>query len=430
MKKSILSLGLLTGAISVFALASCSQGPTTVKDLEGNDYTIEASKDKEVVAKSLVLAAKAVSASQQKYYALGAEVNLEGAVTTAYTGIDLTVNVAANLALKGSIGTNAYTAIYDITQKAPSSFTAEQIKSANDQLAANLKAEAILSASATMTATTEDEQLKESADILNGIKAEANVAAFLANATETEPLTAYGEVNAKASVAFYSLLTMVMPEGYSDFFTESEDKKDMVADFNVKYGIQSIPAAQNVVSALSYYQNHTLGETLKAFGVDMDTTIDADFFESKDYQTFVTVIDQLGIEITDAKGGTLTVGLNLTGDKIGALATLTGKKLSVEDLTNLAKLDKDKTYFKVDYTIDVVKGLPTGFKAELPDLSVITLFSKDLPVEKLGGNLKVDYKLTTDGDVKFTKTVDPNKTYVNPEDLAHQGEAQVEGQPQ
>ncbi|MCR5232273.1 MAG: hypothetical protein K6B64_06475 [Acholeplasmatales bacterium] len=429
MRKSILSLGLLTGVIATFALASCGSSQTTVKDFEGNDYTIEASKDKEVVAKSLVLTAKAVTATQAKYYALGAELNLDAEVSTAYEGIDLTANLAANLALKGSIGTNAYTAIYDITQKKPETITDEQIKQANDELAANLKGEAIFSATASLTASSEDEELKEGVEMFNGAKAEVSAAAFIENATETTPLTAYGEINGSVSATIYPLLSLVIPEEYADFFKESEDKKNMEVELNVMYGIAEIPDAENYVSGFSYYQTHTFDELLTAIGVDADTKLTAEFFESKEYETLVTAVDQLGLEITDAKGGSVTFGLNLTGDKIGALATLTGKKLTVEDLTNLAKLEKDKTYLKLEATIDAVKGLATGFKVELPDLSIIPLFVEDFPVEKFGGHLSVGYKLTTDGDVKFTKTKDANKTYVNPEDLALQGEAQVEDQP-
>ena len=429
MKKSILSLGLLCGAaISVFTLASCS-GPTTVKDLEGNDYTVEATDDSEKVAKSMVLAAKAVSESETKHYAAGFDAKLEANAKVPFQGVDVDVNAKTSVSVKGTIGTAAYTQALEITNGKMAKATDEQNAKASKELAANLRFEATANLDATIKATTESEEdsVKSMAESLNGTAANINLAAYSAVATDEKPFTLYIEGSGKASTSIWNLASMFAAD-YVEA-TETDDKKEVNLSAAYKYEMPTIYNAAEGTTVLSYYQNHTIKELIQTFTRTSLTgetkeLFDKDFFDSAEYKLFKEYIDKLGVKITEAKGGSVTFEVNGTGEALTAVAVYAASK--EKDPTKAAAkiaeansaYEKDKKYFTLSFTLDIARGFVSNAKLDLSDLGAIANLSNQALAKGTTGSIKLEINAYVDGDVKFEKTPDANKTYADLKELA------------
>ena len=432
MKKSIFSLGLLCGAaVSVFALASCS-GPTTVKDLEGNDYTVEATDDSEKVAKSMVLAAKAISESETKHYAAGFDAKLEANAKVPYQGVDVDVNAKTSVSVKGTIGTAAYTQALEITNGKMAKATDEQNAKANKELAANLRFEATASLDATIKATTESEEdaVKSMADSLNNTAANINLAAYSAAATDETPFTLYIEGSGKASTSIWNLASMFAAD-YVEA-TETEDKKEVNLSAAYKYEVPTFYNAAEATTELSYYQNHTIKELIQTFSKpslqealtgETKELFDKDFFDSAEYKSFKEYIDKLGVKITEAKGGSVTFEVNGTGEALTAVAVFAASK-ETDPTKAAAKIaeankayEKDKKYFTLTFTLDVARGFVSNAKLDLSDLGAIANLANQAMVKGTTGSIKLEINAYVDGDVKFEKTPDANKTYANLQEL-------------
>jgi len=429
MKKSILSLGLLCGAaISVFTLASCS-GPTTVKDLEGNDYTVEATDDSEKVAKSMVLAAKAVSESETKHYAAGFDAKLEANAKVPFQGVDVDVNAKTSVSVKGTIGTAAYTQALEITNGKMAKATDEQNAKASKELAANLRFEATANLDATIKATTESEEdsVKSMAESLNGTAANINLAAYSAVATDEKPFTLYIEGSGKASTSIWNLASMFAAD-YVEA-TETDDKKEVNLSAAYKYEMPTIYNAAEGTTVLSYYQNHTIKELIQTFTRTSLTgetkeLFDKDFFDSAEYKLFKEYIDKLGVKITEAKGGSVTFEVNGTGEALTAVAVYAASK-ETDPTKAAAKIaeansayEKDKKYFTLSFTLDIARGFVSNAKLDLSDLGAIANLSNQALAKGTTGSIKLEINAYVDGDVKFEKTPDANKTYADLKELA------------
>lgn len=432
MKKSILSLGLLCGAaISVFTLASCS-GPTTVKDLEGNDYTVEATDDSEKVAKSMVLAAKAVSESETKHYAAGFDAKLEANAKVPFQGVDVDVNAKTNVSVKGTIGTAAYTQALEITNGKMAKATDEQNAKASKELAANLRFEATANLDATIKATTEsvEDSVKSMAESLNGTAANINLAAYSAVATDEKPFTLYIEGSGKASTSIWNLASMFAAD-YVEA-TETDDKKEVNLSAAYKYEMPTIYNAAEGTTVLSYYQNHTIKELIQTFKTaatqaltgETKELFDKDFFDSAEYKLFKEYIDKLGVKITEAKGGSVTFEVNGTGEALTAVAVYAASK-ETDPTKAAAKIaeansayEKDKKYFTLSVTLDIARGFVSNAKLDLSDLGAIANLSNQALAKGTTGSIKLEINAYVDGDVKFEKTPDANKTYADLKELA------------
>ena len=427
MKKSILSLGLLAGAtLSAFALASCA-GKTTVKDLEGNDFTIEASEDKEVVSKALILSAKAMTETEKKVYAIGADAKINAEVEATAFDMNIKAKVNANGSIKATMGANKFTSFYDIVKENKPTFTAEQITTAGNEISKNVKFEAYGSVDASVEASSEKKEMKDTVEALNGAKANLSAAAYMMTATDSTPYAGYTEVEGSVAAPVYALIasTGALPEGLE--FKASEDGKTYsVASYTKTVLDLDSKTLPEVTSTLAYYQEHgpaaLVSKLVPNLNIDAEKDLfDKDFFESNEYKMIQQYVETLGLKITEASGGKVTFAIDFTGKKIKdvGLLALTANGMSAtaktEAIAQLSKLDSDKNYLSFSVTLDVVNGFASQLKVESQDLSFVTTLYGGLPVEKLAGKVSLEVNCYIDGDVKFTKTPDTNKTYVERE---------------
>lgn len=429
MKKTLLSLGLFAGAtVSAFALASCA-GPTTIKDLDGKDYTIQASEDAEVVSKALVLSAKAITERETKVYAIGADAKFSAEVETTYSDMKVKATVNASGAVKASIGTHEYNSYFDLTKDKNPKFTDEQIKAASKEVLSNFRYESYGNVDISLTASTEKEAMKESAEQLNGQKGKISVASYLVNATEDTSAYGYTEVEGNVSASLYGVLAMfnMAPESFG--FKLSEDEKEYTAATYTKSEVSDGQSAPNVATVLSYYQKNGLDATLlgqaasvSPIGLPVESDkplFDKNFFESDEFKALQTYVDTLGLKITESAGGKVTFAADFNGDKIKTVATLAMSKMIsnpqalVQATAGLSKLEKDKKYLSASITLDLAAGMVSQVKVSSDDISFLPTVYQVPGVEDLKGKVSFEANCYTDGNVKFTKAPDSKKTYTD-----------------
>lgn len=452
MKKSIFSLGLLCGALSVFALASCGEQaqpaepeepevkepeddtpkvvPTTVKDFEGNEYTIEATDDSEKVAKSLVLTLGSLAGNETKHYAAGANIKYSFELGYLMEGIQLDATVAGELGLKGTVGTTAYKTVVGFTDDGKlEDPTAEQTAAAMKEIGANARFESTASMNIALKASTEseDDMVKEQTKVFNGATVDAKVKAFSTYATDEEPLTAYAEVSATVSAALYQMVyelagiaKLEEKSGFEIPAVLSEDESVYNIAGNYKYPIEYLPEASSFTTLYGYYQGHTLEETINYFNLNKDKTgkdvviTDKALFTSAEYKLFETYIDKLGVKVTEAQDGNVTFGLDATGETLRQIYILS----HADDPTEIAKaatlFTKDSKYFSISLTFDLAKGFCKTTKITIEDgVGVAALFGvKAQTGTSFKGTIEVNAFM--DNDVKFQYAPNANKEYINP----------------
>ncbi|MDY5982992.1 MAG: hypothetical protein SPJ17_04790 [Anaeroplasma sp.] len=430
MKKNLLKASAFLGlAISAFVLASCGESaeestevvnptttetlPTTteemsetveITDLDGKVFTVSETKDANVVTKALLLSALNGVKSEKNPYAIAFDAALLGSITAKRSAITGTLDANVKASVAASIGDKPYTG-FDVTKE----LTEEEINKAilevnNIAAVASLKGEVLFSdfvIDEKDPIFTEDptllDQVKKQALALAKDKIDADIRVFI------KENTAYGEFFAH------------IPDAIS-----SKDESDIHYTPKTEGIFNDI--APMVTTALSDYQNSSLinfynkyvemmefdeNAKVKLEPIDL-SMVNAEFFESEEYQRIVSFVETLGIEISEIKDGVATVSLDITGAKVKNFLKLIGQD-SIATVVN-PLLPKDESLAKIALTVDLAKARLNHFEISIDEIETIgsvalvvaALYMPEdavLPVDSVKGSISLTIDVKYDADI-------------------------------
>ena len=430
MKKNLLKASAFLGlAISAVVLASCGESaeastevvnptttetlPTTteemsktveITDLDGKVFTVSETKDANVVAKALLLSALNGVKSEKNPYAIAFDAALLGSITAKRSAITGTIDANVKASVAASIVDKPYTG-FDVTKE----LTEEEINKAilevnNIAAVASLKGEVLFSdfvIDEKDPIFTEDptllEKAKKQALALAKDKVDADIRVFI------KENTAYGE--------FFAHIPDVI---------SSKDESDIMYTPKTEGIFTDI--APMVTTALSDYQNSSLinfynkyvemmefdeNAKVKLEPIDL-SMVNAEFFESEEYQRIVSLVEALGIEICEIKDGVATVSLDITGAKVKNFLKLIGQD-SIATVVN-PLLPNDESLVKIALTVDLAKARLNHFEISIDEIETIgsvalvvaaLYMPKDavLPVDSVKGSISLTIDVKYDADV-------------------------------
>ena len=427
MKKNLLKASAFLGlAISAFVLASCGESaeastevvnttttetlPATeemsetveITDLDGKVFTISETKDANVVTKALLLSALNGVKSEKNPYAIAFDAKVNGNVSVEANGVTGTIDADVKASVAASIGDKPYTG-FDVTKE----LTEEEINKAilevnNIAAVASLKGEILFSdfvIDEKDPIFTEDPTLLDQAkkQALAKDKIDADIRVFI------KENTAYGEFFAH------------IPEAIS-----SKDESDI--QYTPKTEGIFTDIAPMVTTALSDYQNSSLinfynkyvemmefdeNAKVKLEPIDL-SMVNAEFFESEEYQRIVSLVETLGIEISEIKDGVATVSFDITGAKVKNFLKLIGQD-SIATVVN-PLLPNDESLAKIALTVDLAKARLNHFEISIDEIETIgsvalvvaALYMPEdavLPVDSVKGSISLTIDVKYDADV-------------------------------
>ena len=177
-----------------------------------------------------------------------------------------------------------------------------------------------------------------------------------------------------------------------------------------------------VTTVLSDYQNLSLinfyNKYVETIDFDEDAKIklvpidlsmvNAEFFESDEYQMVVSFVEALGVEISEIKDGVATFSLDITGAKVKKFLKQIGQD-KIATMAN-AVLPNDESLVKIALDVDLAKARLNHFEIYTSAVETIgnlvlayaTLQMPEdatLPVESVKGSLGLAIDVKYDADV-------------------------------
>lgn len=476
MKKLFLSAGAFAGlAMSALALASCGESketvttgstvtttsnptPTTteapkeveVKDLDGKAYTIAPTANVDAVSKALILTSKnTLAETQEKIYAIEADLALNGNLSvTSLGGFNFKAELNGTAKAGVSIGKHKYARL-----TGDEVLTEAEYKKLQDEFFENFQLLAEADGSIKFTEMSIDEKFERFAELDKDVLAkDKEIIARVAGQSATARAKAfiyegygYTEVDAEApkELVSYSLNDGNYYEAWVNYFHKYE-----------KTNIQTMGSSSAMVTDLfGDYQELSLAgfveenadmfnRALDGMGLPLSisslapvfefSNIDATFFDSDAYKMVKTVVETLGVSVSDVKDGVVTFAVEINEEEIPALA----KKLNVAEMVGVDNLDailsalfsSEKSLLGVSVSIDAATGRFTNVTLTLDNIArIVTLLNAartSLPrtismyvPEEASGSLKLALDLKYNDDVNLTATPNPALTYVDPSEM-------------
>ncbi len=180
--------------------------------------------------------------------------------------------------------------------------------------------------------------------------------------------------------------------------------------------------APMVTTALSDYQNSSLinfynkyvemmefdeNAKIKLAPIDL-SMVNAEFFESEEYQRIVSLVETLGIEISEINDGVATVSFDITGAKVKNFLKLIGQD-SIATVVN-SLLPNDESLVKIALTVDLAKARLNHFEISIDEIETIgsvalvvaALYMPEdavLPIDSVKGSISLTIDVKYDADV-------------------------------
>lgn len=437
MKKNFLRASAFAGlAVSVVVLASCGENvdltttgtentttevlPTTtsttevyvpetvdILDVNGEVFTVSETKDADVVTKALLYSALAGLQNEKTPYAIGLDANLVGSVTVAGSGVTGTISADVNTAVKASIGEEAYTA-YDLETA-----TEEDFANALEELN-RIAAVLTLNGGVKFTDFSIDEkdafftkhpgaleEIKASVEELSKEEVAAAIRVFLHEGT------AYGEFDVHFPEMISDAFNLHMQEDI-EYTPKAEGLFNSVAPMAT-----TILSDYQKLSLIDFYNKYVEiiefddDSFIQPTPIDL-SMINADFFESDEYQMVVSFVEALGLEISEIKDGVAKFDLDITGAKVKSFLKMIGQD-KIATVVN-ALLPNDVSLLKISVSVDLANARLTQISVATDEIETIGNVAlayaalnlpenAELGISSVKGAISLTIDVTYDADV-------------------------------